>query len=57
MDQVVAAIEGWLASTASDDEAIRLLQEARLPVAPVLTIEQAVNHPHLRLSTHRPDDS
>ena len=48
MDQVAAVIEGWLASTASDDEAIRILQEARLPVAPVLTIEQAVNHPHLR---------
>jgi len=48
MDQVVAVIEGWLASTASDDEAVRILQEARLPVAPVLTIEQAVNHPHLR---------
>ena len=48
MDQVVAVIEGWLASTASDDEAVRLLQDARLPVAPVLTIEQAVNHPHLR---------
>ena len=48
MDQVAAVIEGWLASTASDDEAVRILQEARLPVAPVLTIEQAVNHPHLR---------
>jgi crotonobetainyl-CoA:carnitine CoA-transferase CaiB-like acyl-CoA transferase len=23
-------------------------EEARIPVAPVLSIEQAVNHPHLR---------
>ena len=48
IDQVTAVIEEWLASTESDEEAIRVLQEARLPVAPVLTIEQAVNHPHLR---------
>ena len=48
MDQVTKVIEEWLASTESDDEAVRILQEARLPVAPVLTIEQAVNHPHLR---------
>src|SRR5262249_44493466 len=48
MKQVVQEIEGWLASTASDEEAIRTLEEARIPVAPVLSIEQAVNHPHLR---------
>ena len=48
MDQVVEVIEEWLASTESDDEAVRILQAARLPVAPVLTIEQAVNHRHLR---------
>jgi len=48
MAQVVKAIEDWLASTSSDDEAVRILEEARIPVAPVLSIEQAVNHPHLR---------
>jgi crotonobetainyl-CoA:carnitine CoA-transferase CaiB-like acyl-CoA transferase len=45
---VVEAIENWLASLPSDDEAVRILEEARIPVAPVLSIEQAVNHPHLR---------
>jgi crotonobetainyl-CoA:carnitine CoA-transferase CaiB-like acyl-CoA transferase len=48
MAGVVHAIEGWLASTASDDEAVRILEAARIPVAPVLSIEQAVNHPHLQ---------
>jgi crotonobetainyl-CoA:carnitine CoA-transferase CaiB-like acyl-CoA transferase len=48
MAQVVQIIEGWFASTASDDEAVRILEEARIPVAPVLSIEQAVNHPHLK---------
>ncbi len=48
MAQVVKMIEGWLASTSSDDEAVRILEEARIPVAPVLSIEQAVHHPHLR---------
>ena len=45
---VVEAIEGWLATVPNDEEALRILEEARIPVAPVLSIEQAVNHPHLR---------
>ncbi len=48
MSQVVKIIEEWLASTPNDDEAVRILEEGRIPVAPVLSIEQAVNHPHLR---------
>jgi len=48
MSQVVEIIEEWLASTPNDDEAVRILEEGRIPVAPVLSIEQAVNHPHLR---------
>jgi len=48
MKQVVQEIEDWLASIGNDEKAIHLLEEARIPVAPVLTIEQAVNHPHLR---------
>jgi CoA:oxalate CoA-transferase len=47
-DEVVSAIEGWLASTASDTAAMDALRKARIPVAPVLSIDQAVNHPHLR---------
>ena len=41
-------IQQWLDSTGSDDEAIRILEEHRVPVAPVLTVAEAVNHPHLR---------
>ena len=48
LDVVVDAIQGWLASTESDDVALQKLRDARIPVAPVLSIEQAVNHPHLR---------
>ncbi len=47
-DEVVAVIEQWLASTPSDAAAMDALHRARIPVAPVLSIDQAVNHPHLR---------
>lgn len=47
-DEVVETIEGWLASLPSDDEAMRILEKARVPVAPVLSVAEAVNHPHLR---------
>ncbi len=40
-------IQKWLDSS-SDEECIRLLEENRIPVAPVLTVAEAVNHPHLR---------
>src|SRR5712692_8831484 len=38
----------WLDSTKDDEEAMRVLGEHRVPFAPVLTVEQAMNHPHLR---------
>ncbi len=41
-------IQQWLDATSSDEEAIRILEENRIPVAPVLTVAEAVNHPHLR---------
>jgi crotonobetainyl-CoA:carnitine CoA-transferase CaiB-like acyl-CoA transferase len=47
-DEVVNAIETWLAGTAGDAAAMEALRKARIPVAPVLSIDQAVNHPHLR---------
>jgi len=45
---LIKMIEEWIASTPSDDEAIRLLEEQRVPVAPVLSVVEAMNHPHLR---------
>lgn len=40
-------IEGWIMSCASDAEAIAKLEEKRIPVAPVLTLKEAMEHPHL----------
>ncbi|HEV3113805.1 MAG TPA: CoA transferase [Candidatus Binataceae bacterium] len=41
-------IQQWLDSMPSDEEIIRVLEENRIPVAPVLSVAEAVNHPHLR---------
>jgi crotonobetainyl-CoA:carnitine CoA-transferase CaiB-like acyl-CoA transferase len=46
--EMVQIIEGWITAQASDDEAVRILQEGRVPTAPVLSIAEAVNHPHHR---------
>jgi CoA:oxalate CoA-transferase len=44
---LIDAMEAWLQSTESDDEAIRILQENHVPVAPVLSVPEAMSHPHL----------
>ena len=41
-------IEAWLQSLPSDEAAIQILEEHRVPTAPVLSVPQAMNHPHLR---------
>ncbi|HAD09373.1 MAG TPA: hypothetical protein DCF62_07840, partial [Porticoccaceae bacterium] len=41
-------IEEWLQSHESDEEIIRKLGERHIPVAPILSIEQAMNHPHMK---------
>jgi crotonobetainyl-CoA:carnitine CoA-transferase CaiB-like acyl-CoA transferase len=45
---VVEMVQQWLLSLPGDDEAIRLLEEEHIPVSPVLSVAEAVNHPHLR---------
>lgn len=45
---LIPIIEGWIIAQPSDDEAVRILQEGHVPTAPVLSIAEAVNHPHLR---------
>jgi crotonobetainyl-CoA:carnitine CoA-transferase CaiB-like acyl-CoA transferase len=40
-------IEDWLQSFDSDATALAALEKARVPVAPVLTVAQAIEHPHL----------
>ncbi len=45
---LVEEIERWLASMPSDEAALGAMQECRVPCAPVLSVEEAINHPHLR---------
>jgi CoA:oxalate CoA-transferase len=45
---VKGAINDWLTARSGIDEALRLLQGAHIPHAPILTVEQAMVHPHLR---------
>lgn len=46
--EMIRIIEEWIVAQKSDDEAVRILQEGHVPTAPVLSIAEAVNHPHLR---------
>lgn len=46
-EQVIKLVQDWLDAT-PEEEALRRLQENRVPVAPVLNTSEAVAHPHLR---------
>lgn len=46
-DAIIPIIENWLQSFPNDEAAVEALREARLPSAPVLTVEKAMKHPHL----------
>jgi crotonobetainyl-CoA:carnitine CoA-transferase CaiB-like acyl-CoA transferase len=48
MREVVEIIERWLATTENDADAIARLEAYRVPVAPILSIEDTVKHPHHR---------
>jgi CoA:oxalate CoA-transferase len=43
-----SVIEEWLQTFPSRDAAIAALEAARIPCAPVLTLHEAIAHPHLR---------
>jgi crotonobetainyl-CoA:carnitine CoA-transferase CaiB-like acyl-CoA transferase len=45
---LVGEIERWIASLPSDAAALAAMREHRVPCAPVLSVEEAINHPHLR---------
>ena len=45
--EVYRIVEQWFAST-TEDEALRRLEENRVPAAPVLSVEETMNHPHMR---------
>ena len=45
-DALIATIEEWLADKEAK-QAVDLLQSRRIPSAPILSVAEAVNHPHL----------
>lgn len=45
--ELIKIIEDWLASMPSDEESIRVLEAHRVPVAPMLSVADAMKHPHL----------
>ncbi|MBV8362120.1 MAG: CoA transferase [Deltaproteobacteria bacterium] len=48
IEELKRLIQEWFDSMPGDDEIFRLFDEYRVPYAPVLMIEQAIAHPHLR---------
>lgn len=45
--ELIQAIEAWLDTMPNREEAVAALHRERVPAAPVLTIPEVVNHPHL----------
>ncbi len=48
LQAVDALIRQWMQSASSDDEIEALLTRHRVPAAPILSIREAIAHPHLR---------
>lgn len=46
--EVIAMIQAWVDSAPSDEAVIESLKEAHVPCAPILTIGEVVNHPHMQ---------
>jgi crotonobetainyl-CoA:carnitine CoA-transferase CaiB-like acyl-CoA transferase len=47
-DELYEIIQGWLTSLPSDDAIMASLNQYRVPAAPVLSVEEAMHHPHMR---------
>jgi CoA:oxalate CoA-transferase len=47
LTEVIRIVQEWVDSR-TDEEVEQALEEHRVPFAPALTVEQAMNHPHLR---------
>jgi crotonobetainyl-CoA:carnitine CoA-transferase CaiB-like acyl-CoA transferase len=45
--EIIELIEDWLASMPSDEASIDALRARRVPVAPILSVSEAISHPHL----------
>lgn len=46
-DELTEIIETWMQDQKDDEKVLKMMQEARIPCAPVLTIEETMNHPHM----------
>ena len=46
--ELIAIIEGWMQSMPSDEAVLRVLEEHRVPSAPVMSIVDTLNHPHFK---------
>lgn len=46
LPELIRIIEGWLRSFGDDDKARAALEKARVPVARILTVPEAISHPH-----------
>lgn len=46
--EIIELIENWFATMPSDEAAIEVLRAKRVPAAPILSVREAMNHPHLR---------
>lgn len=47
-EQLKEILEAWLSGFPSRDAAIAALEQQRIPCAPVLSLREAMNHPHLQ---------
>ena len=47
-DLVTEIVEQWLGSMPDDDKSVEAMRAARIPMAPIRSLEEAMNHPHLR---------
>lgn len=46
-DALVEIIENWIQNQESDEVALKILEDAHVPVAPILSVQEAMDHPHL----------
>jgi crotonobetainyl-CoA:carnitine CoA-transferase CaiB-like acyl-CoA transferase len=46
--ELVTLVEDWLQSMPSDEASMATMKEFRVPHAPILSVAEAVEHPHLR---------
>ena len=45
--ELAKVIEAWMADQESDDAVQKILEDGRIPVAPILEVEEAMAHPHM----------